>query len=128
MRDRTSRIVSTKLLLYTREESNLYFLFRRQILYPLSYGCSSTLPRVNCTIIPQMQTIDEQIEAIQVILRKTPHHKGTNGFIGAMRAKIARLKDKQTESSGKSGGGGVSFSVKKQGDATVVLIGPPSSG
>src|SRR3990167_2651116 len=75
-----------------------------------------------------MQTIDEQIEAIQVILRKTPHHKGTNGFIGAMRAKIARLKDKQTESSGKSGGGGVSFSVKKQGDATVVLIGPPSSG
>ena len=75
-----------------------------------------------------MQTIDEQIEAIQVILRKTPHHKGTNGFIGSMRAKIARLKDKQTESSGKSGGGGVSFSVKKQGDATVVLIGPPSSG
>lgn len=116
------------LLLCTREESNLYFLFRRQILYPLSYGCSSTLPRVNCTIIPQMQTIDEQIEAIQVILRKTPHHKGTNGFIGAMRAKIARLKDKQTESSGKSGGGGASFSVKKQGDATVVLIGPPSSG
>jgi len=80
-------------------------------------------------IIPQMQTIDEQIEAIQEVLRKTPHHKATNGFIGLMRAKIARLKDKETESSGKSGSsGGKSFSVKKQGDATVVLIGPPSAG
>jgi uncharacterized protein len=84
---------------------------------------------VCCTIIPEMQTINEQIEAIQEVLRKTPHHKGTNGFIGLMRAKIARLKDKDLESSqkGKSGGG-ASFSVKKQGNATVVLVGPPSSG
>jgi small GTP-binding protein len=75
-----------------------------------------------------MQTIDEQIEEIEAVLRKTPHHKGTNGFIGAMRAKIARLKDKEIESSGKSGGGGAGYNVKKQGDATVVLIGPPSAG
>lgn len=83
---------------------------------------------VSSIIVSNMQTIDEQVEAIQEILRKTPHHKATNGFIGAMRAKIARLKDRQIESSGKSGGGGISFSVKKQGDATVVLVGPPSSG
>ena len=75
-----------------------------------------------------MDTIDQQIEAIREVLRKTPHHKATNAFIGAMRAKIARLKDKEIESSGKSGGGGASFSVKKQGDATVVLVGPPSAG
>ena len=76
-----------------------------------------------------MQTIDEQIEEIQEILRKTPHHKATNGFIGQMRAKIARLKDKDIESTGKSGGGGGGgFTVKKQGDATIVLIGPPSAG
>jgi hypothetical protein len=76
-----------------------------------------------------MDTIDQQIEAIQEVLRKTPHHKATNGFIGAMRAKIARLKDKEIDMSGKSGGGGgASFSVKKQGDATVVLVGPPSAG
>jgi len=75
-----------------------------------------------------MLTIDEQIEEIEATLRKTPHHKATNGFIGAMRAKIARLKDKEIESSGKSAGGGTSFSVKKQGDATVVLVGPPSAG
>lgn len=79
-------------------------------------------------IIPEMQTIDEQIEAIQEVLRKTPHHKATNGFIGAMRAKIARLRDREIESSGKGGGGGGGYNVKKQGDATVVLIGPPSAG
>lgn len=75
-----------------------------------------------------MQTIQEQIEDIEKVLRKTPHHKATNGFIGAMRAKIARLKDREVETSSKSGGGGVGYSVKKQGDATIVLIGPPSAG
>jgi len=75
-----------------------------------------------------MLTIDEQIEEIEAVLRKTPHHKATNGFIGAMRAKIARLKDKEIESSEKSGGGGGGYNVKKQGDATVVLVGPPSAG
>ncbi len=72
-------------------------------------------------------TIDEQIAQIEEVLRKTPHHKATNGFIGAMRAKIARLRDKEIEIGGK-GGGGSGFQVKKQGDATVVLVGPPSAG
>lgn len=75
-----------------------------------------------------MDPIEQQIEDIQEVLRKTPHHKATNGFIGAMRAKIARLKDRQIESGGKGGGGGTGYNVKKQGDATIVLIGPPSSG
>ncbi|MFA6185534.1 MAG: GTPase [Candidatus Shapirobacteria bacterium] len=76
-----------------------------------------------------MADIAQQIEDIEAVLRKTPHHKATNGFIGAMRAKIARLKDKEVEvsSHGKGGGAG-GYSVKKQGDATLVLIGPPSAG
>src|SRR3972149_9086837 len=79
----------------------------------------------------EMDTIDQQIEEIQVVLRKTPHHKATNGFIGQMRAKIARLRDKQSlayDAKEIGGGGGGGFTVKKQGDATVVLIGPPSAG
>jgi len=76
-----------------------------------------------------MLTIDEQIEQIEEVLRKTPHHKATNGFIGSMRAKIARLRDKEIEQSGKKGGGGGGgYHVKKQGDATVVIVGPPSAG
>lgn len=76
-----------------------------------------------------MADIQQQIKDIEEVLRKTPHHKATNGFIGAMRAKISRLKDKEVEvfSQGKSGGGG-GYHVKKQGDATIVLIGPPSAG
>lgn len=75
-----------------------------------------------------MVDITKQIEEIEAVLRKTPHHKATNGFIGAMRAKIARLKDKEAEVASKGGGGGSGYSVKKQGDATIVLIGPPSVG
>jgi hypothetical protein len=76
-----------------------------------------------------MLTIDEQIAQIEEVLRKTPHHKATNGFIGSMRAKIARLRDKEIDDVGKRGsGGGGGFQVKKQGDATIVLIGPPSAG
>lgn len=75
-----------------------------------------------------MTDIQQQIEEIEAVLRKTPHHKATNGFIGEMRAKIARLKDKEVEIASKSSGGGVGYAVKKQGDATIVLIGPPSAG
>lgn len=75
-----------------------------------------------------MLSIDQQIAQIEEVLRKTPHHKATNGFIGAMRAKISRLKDKQIEQGSKGSGGGGGFAVKKQGDATVVLVGPPSAG
>ncbi|MFC1625675.1 GTPase [Patescibacteria group bacterium] len=75
-----------------------------------------------------MATIDEQITKIDKTLRETPHHKATNHFIGKMRAKIARLKDKQQEGISSKGGGGGGYAVRKRGDATAVLVGPPSAG
>src|SRR5579859_6977276 len=75
-----------------------------------------------------MVDINEQIEAIEEELRKLPHHKGTNSYIGILRARIARLKDKQLEGGGKKSGGGGGCAVKKQGDATIILVGPPSAG
>jgi len=75
-----------------------------------------------------MQTVEEQIEAIEKEIRETPYHKGTEHHIGKLRAKFSKLRDKIQESSTRKGGGGGGYAVKKQGDATVILIGPPSAG
>lgn len=60
-------------------------------------------------------------------IRKTPYHKGTEHYIGKLRAKIAKLKNQEEQALQKSGGR-FGFIPKKEGEATVVLIGPPSVG
>ena len=76
-----------------------------------------------------MDSTNQQIADIEKELRELPHHKATDHHIGRLRAKLARLKDKDIESlTKKGGGGGIGYAVKKQGDATIVLIGPPSAG
>ncbi len=66
------------------------------------------------------------ITELEEEIRKTPYHKGTEHYIGKLKAKIAKLK-KQEEQSHK-GGHRFGFIPRKEGDATVVLIGPPSVG
>lgn len=75
-----------------------------------------------------MSDFTQAIEEIQAEIRKTPYHKGTEHYIGKLRARLARLKDKQLEARFKKSGGGGGYALKKFGDATVVLIGPPSVG
>jgi len=70
--------------------------------------------------------IDSKIRAIKEEIRKTPYHKGTEHYIGHLKAKLAKLKQRQAQAKPKGKGKG--FALKKSGDATVVLVGPPSVG
>jgi small GTP-binding protein len=70
--------------------------------------------------------IDSKIRAIKEEIRRTPYHKGTEHYIGHLKAKLAKLKKQKSQTKARGKGGG--FAVKKSGDATVVLVGPPSVG
>lgn len=72
-------------------------------------------------------TLDEEIKAIEDEISKTKYNKATEGHLGRLKSKISRLRDEvQKRASAKTGGEG--FSVKKSGDASVVLVGYPSVG
>lgn len=71
-------------------------------------------------------TIEDQIKAIEDELARTQYNKHTQFHIGQLKAKLARLRAEQEERSKKRAGAG--YSVKKTGDATVLLVGFPSVG
>ena len=75
-----------------------------------------------------MAGLEEEIRALEEEVQRTPYNKATSKHSGRIKAKIARLKDEAVSRAMKSAGGGEGYSVKKSGDATVVLVGFPSTG
>ncbi|MHC1582494.1 MAG: OBG GTPase family GTP-binding protein [Candidatus Syntropharchaeia archaeon] len=69
--------------------------------------------------------IQEKIREIEEEIRKTPYNKATQYHIGKLKAKLAQLKEEVAVKKSKKGKG---YSIKKSGDATVVLVGFPSVG
>lgn len=62
-------------------------------------------------------------------MARTQKNKATEGHLGLLKAKLAKLKREIIEQSTKAGGGGgEGFDVSKSGDARVGLIGFPSVG
>ncbi len=70
--------------------------------------------------------IQRKIKEIEAELLRTQKNKATEYHIGVQKAKIAKLKRESFAPSRKSIKGG--FDIKKEGDATVVIIGFPSVG
>ncbi len=70
---------------------------------------------------------DKKVKELEEELSTTKYNKKTQGHIGLVKAKLAKLKeDYQKKASSKGGGQG--FSVKRSGDATVIMVGFPSVG
>ena len=72
-------------------------------------------------------SIQDKIAELEKEISTTKYNKATQHHIGLVKAKIAALKEKQES---RSGGGGKKdgYSIKKSGDATVILLGFPSVG
>ncbi|KUK62009.1 MAG: Small GTP-binding protein [Methanoculleus marisnigri] len=75
-----------------------------------------------------MSSVEEQIRELGDELKNTPYNKATSKHIGRLKAKLAKIRDEAVTRAMASSGGGEGFSVKKSGDATVVLVGFPSVG
>lgn len=74
-----------------------------------------------------MASLEEQIAAVEEEIRTTAYNKATQLHIGRLKAKLAVLR-LEREKRAKGRGGGVGYSVRKSGNATVGLVGYPSVG
>ncbi len=75
-----------------------------------------------------MPGLEDQIKEIEDEIQRTVYNKATSKHIGRLKAKLAKIKEDAVNRAMKAGGGGDGYSVKKSGDATVVLVGFPSTG
>ncbi len=73
-------------------------------------------------------TLAQKIADVELEMGRTQKNKATEGHLGLLKAKLAKLKRELIEGSVKQGGGGEGFDVSKSGDARVGLIGFPSVG
>ena len=70
--------------------------------------------------------IEQQIRELEEEIKRTPYNKATERHIGRLKAKLARLREEAEKQRTKAAR--QTFSLKKEGDATAVLIGYPSVG
>lgn len=70
---------------------------------------------------------EDEIKRLEEEIRKTQKNKATEFHIGVLKSKIAKLRREALGLKSRKGKG-AGFDIKKQGDATVVIVGMPSVG
>lgn len=76
-----------------------------------------------------MADYGDKIKELEKELSTTKYNKATQGHIGLVKAKLALLKEKQiARTQQKTGKSDYGYTVRKSGDATVLLLGFPSTG
>lgn len=73
------------------------------------------------------KTPEEKIKALENMYREVPKHKGTEKLQQEIKTRLAKYK-RQVEKEEKQKAKGFQISVKKEGFAQIVLVGPPNSG
>ncbi len=74
-----------------------------------------------------MVEYESEIKRLEEEISTTKYNKRTQNAIGLLKAKLARLRERQ-ETRRRSGKKGEGYTVRRSGDATVILIGFPSVG
>ena len=70
---------------------------------------------------------ERKVKELEEEISTTKYNKKTQGHIGLVKAKLAKLKEEYRRKAAAKGGG-QGFSVKRSGDATVIMVGFPSVG
>jgi len=75
----------------------------------------------------QAKTTPEKIKALEIMMAVIPKHKGTEKLRGQLKSRMAKLKE-ELQRRPTLGRAEQAFSIKREGAAQVLLLGPPNSG
>lgn len=76
----------------------------------------------------QAATIQEKLQALKKMLATMPRHKGSEGLQKEIKTKIAKYKQLSEKEKKQKKGSGKSISLKKEGAATICIVGTVNSG
>ena len=75
----------------------------------------------------QAKTNEEKLRALAKMYSLAPKHKSSEGLLNEIKQKISKFKEKEEKEKSKKGSSGL-YSIKKEGAAQVIFIGPTNSG
>ncbi|MBI2663019.1 TGS domain-containing protein [Candidatus Woesearchaeota archaeon] len=75
----------------------------------------------------EAKTVNEKLKALHEMLQTAPKHKSAENLLADIKAKIAKYK-KMVEKEASQKRGKTKFSIKKEGSATICIVGTTNSG